>query len=96
MNWKLLFTITIKKSLKKFDKRNNLCESNIMKRHNSNGMKKVIKQLRKLGVIMRETKNGAFLTHPQAKTQYLMHYSEKAIHPVRKWVKRELGFEVKF
>ena len=65
-------------------------------KHISNGMKKVIKQLRKNGVIMGETKNGAFLTHPKAKTQYLMHFSERAIHPVRRWIKNELGIQVKF
>jgi hypothetical protein len=65
-------------------------------KHISNGMKKVMKQLKKNGVAFRETKKGVFLTHPKAKTQYLMHFSEKAIHPVRRWARLELGLDLKF
>ena len=39
-------------------------------------------------------RNGFLLTHPKAKEAYLMHYGEKAIHPVRRWVKRELGVDI--
>ena len=65
-------------------------------KHISNGMKKDIKQLKKNGVILHQTKKGAFLRHPKAKEQYLMHYSERAIHEVRRWAKRNIGIEVKF
>jgi DNA-binding GntR family transcriptional regulator len=65
-------------------------------KHQSNGMKKVIKQLKKEGVVLHETKKGAFLRHPKVKEQYLMHYSERAIHEVRRWAKRNLGIEVKY
>jgi hypothetical protein len=65
-------------------------------KHISNGMKKVIKQLKKNGVILHQTKKGAFLRHPKAEEQYLMHYSERAIHEVRRWAKRNIGIEVKF
>ena len=59
-------------------------------------MKKVIKQLKKEGVSLYETKHGAFLRHPKVEEQYLMHFSERAIHEVRRWAKRNLGIEVKY
>lgn len=65
-------------------------------KHQSSGMRKVVKQLRKLGVIMQQKKNGTMLSHPKANSRYLMHYSEKAIHEVRRWVKRELKVDVKY
>jgi len=65
-------------------------------KHQSSGMKKVIKQLKKQGVILHETKNGAFLRHPKSEEQYLMHFSERAIHEVRRWAKRNLGIVVKY
>lgn len=65
-------------------------------KHQSNGMKKVIKQLKKNGVRLQETKNGAFLRHPNVEEQYLMHFSERAIHEVRRWAKRNLGIQLKY
>lgn len=82
---------------KKFAIKQKPCEKYIMNnKHQSNGMKKVIKQLKKNGVVMQETKNGAFLRHPKAKEQYLMHFSERAIHEVRRWAKRNLGIQLKY
>jgi hypothetical protein len=63
-------------------------------KHSSSSCRKLIKKLRKLGVHLEEKRNGFLLTHPKAKEAYLMHYGEKAIHPVRRWVKRELKVDI--
>tara|TARA_Y100000310_G_C20625600_1_gene785706 strand:+ start:994 stop:1194 length:201 start_codon:yes stop_codon:yes gene_type:complete len=65
-------------------------------KHSSNGMRKVIKQLESLGIKVKKTKKGLFLMHPNVKESYLMHYGERAIHPVRRWVKRHFGVDIKF
>ena len=54
----------------------------------------MMKKLKGIGCTFKETKKGVFLYHPKAKEAYLMHYGEKAIHPVRRWVKRELGIDI--
>ena len=67
-----------------------------MGKHNSNGMRKVLKQLRKLGVDAEKKASGFFLTHTDVDEGYLMHYGERAIHPVRRWVKKHFGVDIKF
>jgi hypothetical protein len=34
--------------------------------------------------------------HPNIKESYLMHYSERAIHEVRRWTKRNFNIDIKF
>ena len=65
-------------------------------KHNSNGCRKVIKQLVSIGVKVKKTKKGFFLMHPNVKESYLMHYSERAIHEVRRWAKRNFNVDIKF
>ncbi len=63
-------------------------------KHVSSSCKKLMKKLKALGCTFKPTKKGVFLYHPKAKEAYLMHYGERAIHPVRRWVKREIGVDI--
>lgn len=56
--------------------------------HKSSAFKKVIRQLRKAGITIVETKKGAFLRHDNASDQLLIHYGEKAINPIRRWANK--------
>ena len=68
-----------------------------MSKHSSSGMRKALKQLKKLGIRL-EYKSKGIMLIPSDKNipAYMMHYGEKAIHPVRRWVKRHYGVDIKF
>ena len=54
----------------------------------------MMKTLKRIGCTFKPTKKGMFLYHPKAKQAYLMHYGEKSIHEVRRWIKRELKIDI--
>ena len=68
-----------------------------MSKHNSNGCRKVVKQLSTLGVkCIYKTKGIMLLIDNPNIPNYMMHFGEKAIHPVRRWAKRHFKVDLKF
>jgi hypothetical protein len=68
-----------------------------MSKHNSNGCRKVVKQLGDLGVKFKyKTKGIMLLVDNPNIPNYMMHFGEKAIHPVRKWAKKHFKVDLKF
>ena len=60
-------------------------------------MRKALKHIRKLGVrTERKTKGIMLIVDNPNIPNYMMHYGEKAIHPVRRWVKKHFNVDLKF
>ncbi len=61
-----------------------------MKKHISSSYKKIERKAVKLGFRLEHTKKGTFFFPPNKEnTPYLAHPSEKAIHELRRWFKRQ-------
>ena len=64
------------------------------KEHKSSTLKKVIKKLKKEGFIFEDKKRGAFIRHPKGGPSYMMHFAEEAIHPMRRFFKRNYNINI--
>ena len=62
--------------------------------HNSKNCKKLFKEMRKHGVLFKERNGKWIVSHPNAKEAYYCHFGEKAITPLKKWIKRQLGIDL--
>ena len=59
------------------------------RQHASSTLKKVLKRLKKLKFILDEKKKGIMIRCPYGKgPSYMMHNSESAIHPMRRFFKQ--------
>jgi len=65
------------------------------KEHKSSTLKKVIKKLKKLGFVFEEKKRGAFIRHSSGEgPSYMMHFAEEAIHPMRRFFKKNYNINI--
>lgn len=55
--------------------------------HNTNSFNKLLKKAEKAGCITEKKKNGLLVIAPNGE-RYLAHPSEKAYHPLRRFLKR--------
>ena len=70
-----------------------ICHNCIMK-HSESGTRKVLKQLKKSPDIkdMHTTAHG-YMIRAKNGEQYLTHFSAKAFHPLRRWLKKNTNIK---
>lgn len=70
-----------------------MCDSISMK-HSESGTKKVLKQLKKCPDIkdIKATANGHMILAKNGE-QYLAHFSARAFHPLRRWLKKNTSIK---
>jgi hypothetical protein len=63
-------------------------------KHSESGTRKVLKQLRKCPEIekIRETASGHMILARNGE-QYLAHFSARAFHPLRRWLKKNTSLQ---
>tara|TARA_A100001515_G_scaffold114531_1_gene96005 strand:- start:1026 stop:1232 length:207 start_codon:yes stop_codon:yes gene_type:complete len=63
-------------------------------KHSESGIRKVMKQLKKCDDIqeIRETANGQMILAKNGQ-QYLAHFSARAFHPLRRWLKKNTSIK---
>jgi hypothetical protein len=63
-------------------------------KHSESGTRKVLKQLKKCPEIaeIRATANGQMILAKNGE-QYLAHFSAKAFHPLRRWLKKNTSLK---
>ena len=63
-------------------------------KHSESGTRKVLKQLRKCKEIqaIRETASGHMILAANGQ-QYLTHFSARAFHPLRRWLKKNTSIQ---
>jgi hypothetical protein len=65
------------------------------RQHTSSTLKKVLKRLKKLQFILDEKKKGIMIRCPRgAGPSYMMHNSEAAIHPMRRFFKQHYNINL--
>jgi predicted transcriptional regulator len=65
------------------------------RQHSSSTLKKVLKRLKKLKFILNEKKKGMMIKCPYGKgPSYMMHNSESAIHPMRRFFKQHYNLNL--
>ena len=65
------------------------------RQHASSTLKKVLKRLKKLKFILDEKKKGIMIRCPYGKgPSYMMHNSESAIHPMRRFFKQNYNLNI--
>jgi len=60
---------------------------NLLMKHSTNTITKVIKNLDMKSFNIRKTKSGFLIQHIKTQTQYLCHYGERGLHPLRRFLK---------
>jgi hypothetical protein len=65
------------------------------RQHNSSTVKKVLKRLRDNCFILEEKKKGVMIKCPHGiGPSYMMHHSESAIHPMRRFFKQNYNLKI--
>jgi|TARA_B100001123_G_C14959453_1_gene887056 5-enolpyruvylshikimate-3-phosphate synthase len=57
-------------------------------------MRKILKKLRKAGFEVEKRSRGLMIKGRDGGPNRITHYSEKAIHPLRRWLKKEYGIDI--
>ena len=65
-----------------------------MGKHKSSSLKKILKKLKKAGFEIETRTKGLKILGKDGGPDRVTHYSEKAFHPLRRWLKQNYGIDI--